>query len=174
MKKQEGFTLVEILVSLGILSILTTLALSPLSSWHANASYRKVAREFTSALQFTRSQAIKSNLEHRLEVDLGNRRYSFVHFNRASHSTESSWDLPENLVIDWSVLPPGPILRAGQNCSTSAGTIKIHFNPFGSANSYYLCIIDKLDENRFQVGVSHRATGRIVIRKWQPGLNQWK
>lgn len=172
MNKQEGFTLVEILVSLVILSILTTLALPPLSSWYANASYRKVAREFTSALQFTRSEAIKSNLEHRLEVDLDNRRYRLVHGNRASLSTDSSWDLPENLVIGWSVLPPGPILRAGLNCSTTEGTIKIHFNPFGSANSYYLCIIDKLEENRFQVGVSHRSTGRIIIRKWQGGA--WK
>ena len=174
MKKQEGFSLVEILISLVILGILTTLALPPLSSWYANANYRKLARDFTSALQFTRSEAIKSNLEHRLEVDLDNRRYRLVHGNRASLSTESSWNLPENLVIDWSVLPHGPILRAGLNCSTSTGTIKIHFNPFGSANNYYLCIIDNSEVNRFQVGVSHASTGRIIIRKWQPGINQWK
>lgn len=174
MNKRGGFTLVEILVSLSILGILATLALPPLSAWTADATYRKVARDFTSVLQRTRSEAIKSNLEHRLEVDLDKRRFRLVHGNRAANSTESSWNLPENLVLPWSVLPPGPILRASLNCSTSEGTIKIHFNPFGTANSYYLCIIDNSEQNRFQVGVSHTSTGRIAIRKWQPDIHQWK
>jgi prepilin-type N-terminal cleavage/methylation domain-containing protein len=174
MNKRGGFTLVEVLVCLGILGILATLALPSLSSWYANASYRKIARDLTSSLHFTRSEAIKSNLEHRLEVDLDNRRYRLVHGNRSSQSSESSWNLPENIVYDWSDLPTGPILRANLDCSKSEGIVKIHFNPFGSANRYYLCIIDDKEQNRFQVGVSHSSTGRINIRKWQPAINQWK
>ena len=174
MHKRGGFTLVEVLVSLSILGILATLAWPPISAWNADATYRKVARDFTSALQRTRSEAIKSNLEHRLEIDLDNRRFRLVHGNRASRSTESSWNLRENLVLDWFVLPSGPVLRANLDCSKSEGIIKIHFNPFGTANSYYLCIIDNLEENRFQVGVSHTSTGRIAIRKWQPDIHQWK
>jgi Tfp pilus assembly protein FimT len=172
MYKHGGFTLVEILVSLCFLGVLMTLALPAFSSWSEDANYRKIARDLTSALQLTRSKAIKSNLEHRLEIDLVNSRYRLVHGNRATLSSDASWLLSQNIVFDWEKLPPGPILRATLNCSTTTGTIKIHFNPLGTANSYYLCIIDDLNKNRFQVGVSHSSTGRIVIRKWQGGA--WK
>lgn len=174
MKKRGGFTLLELIVCLGIVGVLTLLALPSLSSWSEDARCRKIARDFTSALQFTRSEAIKSNLEHRLEVDLDKRCFRLVHGDRASRSSIPSWKLPENRVFDWTSLPPGTILRANLNCSASTGTITIQFNPFGTANPYYLCIIDSSEQNRFQIGVSHSSTGRIVIRKWQPGSHRWK
>jgi prepilin-type N-terminal cleavage/methylation domain-containing protein len=172
MCKQEGFTLVEILVSLGILGILVTLALPPLSAWSANEKYRKIAGDFTSALRLTRSKAIKSNLEHRLEVDLDKRRFRLVHGNRATLSTDTSWNWPQNIVFDWEILPPEMTLRATVDCSQSTGTVNIHFNPLGSSNSYYLCLLDPSGGKRFRVGVSQAATGRIVVRKWQGGA--WK
>ncbi len=172
LKQQEGFTLFEVIVALSILSIMATLALPAVGTWRENASYRKAARELTSALRSARAQAISSNLEHRLEVDLDKRCFRLVHGNRAAGSSSSSWE--NNVVFNWTELPPGPLLRGTADCSKNAGMVNIHFNPQGSANRHYLCIMDSTGGKRFQLGVPYAATGRIVIRQWQPGLGHWK
>jgi type II secretion system protein H len=172
MSRQEGFTLLEFIFGLAVMGILAAAAMPSIVSWRENATYRKTAREITSALHEARSRAIQTNLEHRLEVDLEGKCFRMVRGNRAEGSTASSWE--QNIIYDWVGLPSGPILRATSNCSQDDETVKFHFNPSGTANRYYLCILDRSGENRYQVGVPYAATGRVVIRKWQPGLDQWQ
>ena len=57
----RGFTLIELVVALGIVGVLTTVAVPRLSEVMAGQEIKKGALEFHSALVFARSEGIKRN-----------------------------------------------------------------------------------------------------------------
>lgn len=162
MKRQEGASLGELLCALVILSVLTMMAMPVIGSWRESAQHRAFARELASIMRECRSRAIATNLEHRVEIDLEESRFRLSHGNRANNSTASSWD--KNVIREWTDLPHNVTLKANVKCNLSEGTVNMHFNPSGSSTSRYICIVDKTDTARFQVGVGFAATGRVVVR----------
>ena len=167
----NGFSALELLIVLAILGIFAACAWPQLAAWEENADCRKAAREIVSMLRDGRSRAVASDLEHRVEVKLEDKLFRLTHGNRSISSTETSWD--NNVVIDWLPLPVGG-LRADADCAQDTGVVKIHFNPAGTANSQYLCILDDAGKPRFQVGVGYSTTGRISVKQWNPADHSWK
>ena len=162
MKKQEGASLLELLCALAIMLILMAFSVPSFAQWRDNGLYRSAARELASSIRESRMRAIKSNLEHRIEIDISNGQYRLTHGNRAANSTATSWG--NNVIRDWTQLPQVVNLRANVDCSVTQGTVFLHFNPSGSSNTRYVCVFDPYGTRRFQVGVGFAATGRVVVR----------
>lgn len=152
----------ELLCALAIMLILITFSAPSFVKWRENGLYRSAARELVSSTRESRMRAIKTNLEHRVEIDINNRRYRLTHGNRAANSTASSWG--NNVIRDWTLLPQAIQLRANVDCDLTQGTVFMHFNPSGSSNTRYICVFDLHGARHFQVGVGFAATGCVTVR----------
>jgi prepilin-type N-terminal cleavage/methylation domain-containing protein len=162
MVRQRGYTLLELIVVLGILSILATISILHYARWMESAQYRAAAREIASAMRESRSRAIQTNLQHRFELDLAARQWRIVRGDRATQSSSSSWE--NNVVKDWQSLQGHLLLKGNKSCTVTDETIRIVFNPSGTSNARYICVNDAAGELRFQVAVPYSTTGRVVVK----------
>jgi prepilin-type N-terminal cleavage/methylation domain-containing protein len=147
-KRQQGFTLTETIVVLALITVLSAIAAPPFIQWMQNAEYRASARGILYVFRETRSRAITTNLEHRVEFENANRRYRVTRGNRASNS--SDWS---TVVCNWNVLP--------QLVHMHANVEKIHLNPTGTSNAGTVTIQDERAQTKYQVRIV--STGRVRI-----------
>jgi prepilin-type N-terminal cleavage/methylation domain-containing protein len=147
-RTQQGFTLTEVVVVVALAAILAGLALPPFIQWLKNAEYRASARNILSILRETKSKAITSNREHRVEFESVNRRYRVTRGDRANNS--SDWS---TVVYDWTILPPQVHMHANVE--------KIHMNTNGTSNAGTIKIQDAAAVKKYEVIVA--STGRIRI-----------
>jgi len=67
-RAQHGFTLVELMLALGILGILIMLALPNLASWIQNTQLRTAAEGMHAGLMFARAEALRRNTVVRFQL----------------------------------------------------------------------------------------------------------
>ncbi|MDD2545111.1 MAG: GspH/FimT family pseudopilin [Burkholderiaceae bacterium] len=75
MRRARGFTLVELLVVLAIMSLLIGLAPLAYQRLRESSQYRDVLRTMMSDMRSARQQALSSRTEVRFVLDLGRRSY---------------------------------------------------------------------------------------------------
>jgi prepilin-type N-terminal cleavage/methylation domain-containing protein len=166
-KRQAGFTLMELIVVVGVLGILAAMATPPFLEWTRNARYREAARDIASALRDARTTAITRNFECQVEFDLAGRRYRTTRGNRAAGS-----DAFDTVLRDWYPLPNTILLRRNDACDGNAN-LNFEFNPNGTrelregeADTWYsICVMDTnpVPVQRFRVRVPAGSTGRVLI-----------
>lgn len=136
----RGFTLLELVVTLGLLAIMMAIAVPSTSSWRKNAQYKEAAREVVSLLRRARSFAVQQNQSTTVTIDLSNRKYSF-----AGKDTVFSKDVTvesKALIGDaWK----------------KTGTLSITFRPQGTSNETLFVRIN--EDDNLQVRVDSTATG---------------
>jgi type II secretion system protein H len=145
---KQGFTLTELMVVVAIMMILAGIALPLYIQWLQSTEYRTSARTILCTLRETRSMAITTNLEHRVEFDNANRRYRVMRGNRSSNS--SDWN---TVARDWNVLPPMVHIHANVE--------KIHLNPTGMANPGTIEIRDTAANKKYEIRVANTGRARI-------------
>jgi prepilin-type N-terminal cleavage/methylation domain-containing protein len=144
----KGFTIMEAMVVMVIITILSIFAVPYSQQWIRNSEYKAAARSMVNILRAARSNAINKNLEHRVEFETGNKRFRIIQGNKSIDSNE--WN---TVISDWQSLPPG--------VSFSANVEAIHMNPNGTANGGTISILDNMQVTKYEVCVT--KTGRIRI-----------
>ena len=75
MRKNSGFTITELMVTIAVVAILASLAIPNFIDWLPNYRLRSGAEEIQSTLQFARITAIKRNATATVAFDIANETY---------------------------------------------------------------------------------------------------
>lgn len=154
--KNNGFSLMEVIVVLAVLAILAVMAIPSFNAWRENAQYREAARNIASILRDARSTAISRSNPHRVVVDTGAREVFF------QAAVNGEFDDVNPVKIKPVTLQLG--LTSGEGCDE--GDIAVIFRSDGSADSTArICIFDSSDSERFYIEVTSLATGRVEITR---------
>jgi prepilin-type N-terminal cleavage/methylation domain-containing protein len=92
MKREQGFTLIELMVTIIVLCVLLGLAIPGFSSWLPKYRLRGAARDIHSNLQYAKMTAVKDRTRCGVLFDVAGSRYQVVRSgpNRAFESTSGS------------------------------------------------------------------------------------
>jgi general secretion pathway protein H len=151
----KGFTLMELLVVVAVTAVIALIATPAFFELQRTAQYKEAAREIAATLRDARARAVSQNFQHSVCFEVSSNSYMLV---RGSCST---WP---DANADWRTFSPAVIMRATSSCDDTTNK-SIAFNPTGGSNSLYICVMtnDATPVEKFKVGVSSTATGRIVI-----------
>ena len=139
----RGFTLIEVIVTLAILSVALMLVASYKPPWSSGLGLKGTASEIVSGLRLARSQAIATNRSVALDLDLVDHHYRI--------GTGKQRALPANLSLELLTI-------AGENRGARAGDIRFH--PDGSSTGGRIMLAD--GQRRIVVGVDW-LTGRVSV-----------
>ena len=78
MRKDSGFTLIELMVVIAIIGVLCAIAIPNFLKWLPKQRVGSAARAVMSAVEFARSNAIKTNADVTLNFDFDNERLTVV------------------------------------------------------------------------------------------------
>ncbi|GEM_PF-1843086 len=160
---EGGFSLVELLVVIAMITVMMALAVPPYLSWQANAQYRQAANAIVAALRSARSTAIATNRQVQLEIS-GN-LYRTATGNRAIASTV--WTAGA-----WINVPTGVGLNSANSRSilNPNGTILFAnsaVDPVFTSNGTELTIFVQdaaVDPAVDKFGINLRQTGKVTLR----------
>ena len=148
MKKNSGFTLMELMTVIAIIAILGAIATPNIIKWISNQKINQAAMEVQSAIQSARIKAVKENLNSRL-VFSNNREYQIFIWSRADGDfvTESAK----------KKLPVGITLSTG----LSDGSDAVVFGPRGTTSANGTVTIDGEAGRTRQIQIEFTGNSRI-------------
>ena len=141
--RQSGLTLIEVLIVLGIIAVVTSIAI-PMINGVSNAEMRSAARQLASGLRLARSEAVSQRRETFLVIDLAGRRFK-VDRDTREHT------LPRNIELK---------LFTAQADLVDDKIGSIRFFPDGGSNGGRITLA--AGERKFEVDVDW-LTGRVAI-----------
>lgn len=115
--RQQGFTLLELMMVLSIMVLGFSAISISLSSGNDTLELKSAARDMVSALRYARGQALVSHQQTTIEIDLSENSYTVS-------GRDKSYQIPED--IDISVV-------TGQDEVVGDGVARIRFFPDGSS-----------------------------------------
>jgi len=160
--ESNGFTLIELVVAIGMMAILMAIAAPSFISWRENLKYRQAASGLVALMREAKSTAISTNREQRIAINVTNNGYQLQQGNSAANS--GTWN-PSPRNVSWVSLPDGVGIQTNFN--------RLQFNPNGTMLYYnqgnvaainvgtQVFIQDvQLAMNRYSINLSQ--TGRIA------------
>jgi len=107
MKKNSGFTLIELMITLAIVAILLTVGVPSLKTFMQGNQLVAATNELVSALHVARSEAIKHNV-----------RVSVCESSDGANCTATgNWENGWIVFIDGNGVTPGDLANTGSSCS---------------------------------------------------------
>ena len=94
MPRARGYTLVELMIVIVILGLVAAVVVPQFGGTYQEGLLRAASRELVTILNLSYSEAVSSNREHRVQVDLGEQRYWLEARDLASGRFKPVTDVP--------------------------------------------------------------------------------
>ncbi len=121
-RSSRGFTAIELIIVLVIISVLSIMAVPSYLQWRQSLEARETARDYVNILRLAKSAAINTNLEQDVQFDAALRRYGSCTGNQAYNATMGP-------VTNWVTI---------KSEVTSTPTVTIQFYPNGTSKNSFL------------------------------------
>jgi len=161
---EDGFTLTELVVVIGVLGILLMFATPSVKQWQRNAEYREAARMVANFLQEGRNQAIAEGVAYTVSCDPATSECSVstVAYDDATKSFAGGVEVA-SYTFNETVS-----MATGAACDETTAT-QIEYFPNGSAeivagsDPLTVCVMTLDGATRFEVSLVSAATGKVSI-----------
>ncbi|MBW2302209.1 MAG: GspH/FimT family pseudopilin [Deltaproteobacteria bacterium] len=161
-KKQEGFTLLELIMTMVILAILATIAIPTFSVWLPEYRLKKAARDLYSNIQLAKMQAVRTNRDHTVSFNTGAGLYQVLDsgvtvvktVNLSNYGSGVSYGFGNATKTVPGGVPIDTVSYAGDSAT---------FNPRGTGGMGYVYLTN---ERSTSYAVGTITAGAVVLRKW--------
>ncbi|MEK6545927.1 MAG: GspH/FimT family pseudopilin [Nitrospinota bacterium] len=156
---QNGFTIIELVVTLAIFGIMLAIALPSFLSYLPTMRLKGAARDISSTLQSARMEAVSQNRDCNVSFDINNK--SYIVSNPCTNITTTlptdisfGWGTNVNKNVSGEALPSDGVAFLNDTC---------YFTSRGTVNSGSIYIKNTKNES-YAVVIS--SGGRVDIRRW--------
>ena len=160
-KKEHGFSIVELMVSMSIIGLVSALSVPSLKSWSRNYNLQSAALDLYAHMHIAKMGAVKEN------------RAWTLHFNPDGLSGYQVQNSAGKTVktVDFHAKYSGEIQYIDPTTTKTFDAPTIAFRPNGLSGIGYAYISNKSKSGYYRVGMLY-ATGSIKIEKWNGA--QWE
>ena len=142
---ERGFTLIELMITLGVFAVLTILALPSFNQWIANTKIRSTTESILAGFQLARTEAVRLNRGVRMTLN-----------------ADTSWSVTE--VISGIVVQTRPSAEGSANTTmavTPVAATTVDFNGLGRVTN--LTPITQVDVDSTVIPAAETKELRITI-----------
>ncbi len=171
---RSGFTVMEIMIALGIMAIMAAFVAPDLLGWLPNMRLKSAARDLYANMQKARGLAVRDNADRAIYFDTANDRY----FLCTDKGADDDWTtIADNTVLATVTLASyGSGVAYGHNVNatpvgttfdddvTYAGDVLV-FNSRGTGSAGYVYLVHQDASTTYAVGT--RSSGVIKLLKWK-------
>jgi Tfp pilus assembly protein FimT len=160
-KKENGFSIVDLMVTIAIIGSISVVAVPGLKAWSRNYNMQSAAMDLYAHMQIAKLGAVKEN------------KSWTIHFNPDGLVGYQVRNSAGNVVktVDFSTQYNGEIQYGDPTASKTYDAPSIAFNPNGLSGIGHAYVSNKSKSGYYRVGMLY-ATGAIKTEKWNG--TQWK
>ena len=174
MRKQDGFTIVELIIVIAVIGIIAAIAVPDFMSYMPKARLKSAARDLYSNLQRAKIGAIKSNKKWAIVFNADARTYAVCSGKGPDNSWGGTNDVVKKVIL--SDYGSGVTFGKGSAADPIGGTFGNDFityssprnvvvmNSRGTGNSGYVYLTNASNTSCYGVGT--RSSGVVILRRW--------
>ncbi|RLB42458.1 MAG: prepilin-type cleavage/methylation domain-containing protein [Deltaproteobacteria bacterium] len=185
MSREQGYSFIELLVTMVIFAALVGIAIPSFSVWVANSGLKKAAADLYASMNWAKANAVKGNTQWAVVFDVtpGSQGYSIC----SDPGGDGNWSTAGDNTIEKTVLfsnyqkgvsfghgvasddIPGNGAPPADDVTYPNDFVVFNSSGFSSGGYVYL---QNSKGNTFGIGT--KPTGIIMVRKWNPSRSRWE